>query len=184
MATHKPLKQKYQEDVVPALKKEFGIDNPMAVPKVTKVVVNLGTGERLRDKQSREKLIDDIARITGQMPKVQAARISVAGFGIRAGMPVGLSVTLRRDRMYHFLDRLISVTLPRLRDFKGVSRKSFDHAGNYNLGLSEHTVFPEIDLAKVDRPHGVQITVVTSTSDKEHSERMLELMGMPFEKEE
>src|SRR3989344_2250691 len=168
---HKALKQKYFEDVISALKTEFEIKNPMAVPKVSKVVVNMGTGERLRDKASRTKLIEDVAAITGQMPKVQAARVSIAGFGIRAGMPVGLSVTLRRDRMYHFLDRLISVVLPRLRDFKGISKSSFDHAGNYNLGLSEHTVFPEIDLAKVDRPHGIQITIVTSTKDKKQAER-------------
>lgn len=181
---HTPLKEKYQKTVVPSIMKEFGIENTMAVPQVKKIVVNMGTGDKLRHKETKEKLIADMAIITGQKPRVQAARISVSGFALREGMPVGLTSTLRRDRMYHFLDKLISVVLPRLRDFRGVSSKSFDKAGNYTLGITEHTVFPEIDLAKVDRPHGLEITVVVKNSNPERSKALLAALGMPFEKEE
>jgi len=181
MTKHIPIKQKYLESQE-SLAREFGLANLMAIPKITKVVVNMGTGERLRDKAVREKLISDLSIITGQKPKVQAARISVAGFGIREGMPVGLTVSLRKERMYNFLDKFISVVLPRFRDFRGVSTKSFDKYGNYTLGISEHTVFPEIDLATVDRPHGLEITIVIKNSNPEKSKLLLEKLGMPFEK--
>lgn len=178
------LKQKYQKEIMPELKKEFELKNVHSIPKVHKVVVNLGTGEKLRDKGTREKLTTHIAAITGQKPKVQQARVSVAGFGIRAGMPVGLTVTLRGDRMYDFLQKLITIVLPRLRDFRGVSGTSFDGNGNYTLGMTEYTVFPEIDITQVDRPHGIEITVVTNAGSKEKGYRLLELLGMPFVKED
>ena len=184
MNKHIALKEKYQKEVMPALATEFSTKNPMALPVVSKITINMGTGDRLRNKEFKEKLMADLALITGQKPKVQPARISVAGFAVREGMAVGLTTTLRRDKMYNFLDKLISVVLPRLRDFRGVPLRSFDQAGNYTLGMGEHTVFPEIDLAKVDKPHGLEITVVIKRSNPEKSKRLLALMGMPFEKAE
>jgi large subunit ribosomal protein L5 len=177
------LKQKYLKEVVPALTREFDIKNKMAVPMVTKIVVNTGLGEMTKDKSLKDIISKDIAAITGQIPSVRRAKISVATFGIRAGMPVGLSATLRGTRMYDFLDKLISITLPRLRDFRGVSMKSFDQSGNYTLGFTEHTVFPEIDQSKSGKPQGFEITLVTNTKDLEKAKRLLELIGMPFEKE-
>jgi large subunit ribosomal protein L5 len=178
------LKQKYEKEVKPALAKELKIANPMAVPQLVKVVVNMGTGQGFRDKEGFAKLQADLAAITGQKPKVQSAHISVAGFNLRAGMSVGLSTTLRGDKMYAFLEKLIAVVLPRLRDFRGVPTKSFDKSGNYTLGLVEHTVFPEIDLAKVDKPHGLEVTIVNTARNKEEGKMLLELLGMPFIKEE
>lgn len=178
---HIPLKQKYI-DIMPKLSEDLGLKNLMSLPKITKIVVNMGTGERLRDKASKEKLVADVAAITGQKPKVQLAKMSVAGFGVREGMPVGLTVTLRRDKMYQFLDKLVSVVLPRFRDFRGVPVRSFDKAGNYTLGVAEHTVFPEIDLANVDRPHGLEITIVIENSNPKNSKVLLGMLGMPFEK--
>jgi len=180
MKMHIQLKEKYEKDIRLNMAKVSG--NHMNVPRLEKIVVNMGTGDRLRDKNTKGKIINDLAAITGQVPKVQKARISVAGFGIREGMPVGLSTTLRRDRMYHFLDRLVSVVLPRIRDFRGVPAKSFDGAGNYTLGIFEHTVFPEIDLAKVDKPHGLEITLVIRNSNPKKSKELLTELGMPFEK--
>ncbi len=185
MATKtQPIKTVYKEEIVKTLAKEFDIKNVHAIPRISKIVINMGTGEKLRDKNMKEKLMTHFAAITGQKPKVQQARVSVAGFGLRAGMPVGLTATLRGDRMYDFLQKLITVVLPRLRDFRGVSRTSFDGSGNYTLGLSEYTVFPEIDIAQVDKPHGMEITIVSNSGNKERAYRMLELMGMPFVKEE
>lgn len=178
------LREKYEKEVKSELKKVLGIENEFALPRITKVVVNMGTGDKLRDKSKKEKLIKEFSLITGQAPKIQNARLSIAGFGLRAGMPVGLSSTLRKDKMWNFLQKLIYITLPRLRDFRGVSAKSFDQAGNYTLGIREHIVFPEIDLATVDKPHGLEITVVLKNSDKEKSFKLLELLGMPFEKED
>lgn len=183
MNKHKALKQKYIEDILPKLAAEFSTKNIMSLPRIEKVVVNMGTGDRLRDKAAREKLMSELAAITGQKPKVQAARMSVSGFGIREGMPVGLTVTLRRSRMYAFLERLAVVVLPRFRDFRGLPSKGFDKGGNYTLGVAEHTVFPEIDLAKTDRPHGLEITIVIKNSNPEKSKLLLEMLGMPFEKE-
>lgn len=182
--THTSLKEKYQKEVKAKIQKDFEIDNVMSIPVISKVVVNMGTGDKLRNKDTKEKLITDLSLITGQKPRVQAARLSISGFALREGMPVGLTTTLRRDRMYHFLDKLISIVLPRLRDFRGVPTKSFDMAGNYTLGMAEHTVFPEIDLAKSDRPHGLEITIVIKHSSKEKSKALLEALGMPFEKTE
>lgn len=178
------LKQKYKKEVAPKLMKEFGIKNKLAVPRITKVVVNSGIGSLSRDKAARESMIEELAAITGHRPSVQPARLSVAGFGIRDKMPVGLKVTLRRDRMWNFFDKLVSIVLPRLRDFRGTSLKSFDKEGNYNIGIVEHTVFPEIDLGKVSNVRGLQITIVTSTKDIKKAKRLLALLGMPFEKEE
>lgn len=180
----KNLKQKYQEEIKKTLKDEFKIKNDLSVPRVTKVVVNSGIGAATKDKSLVETFAKDFAIITGQYPAVQKARVSVASFNVRAGMPVGLRTTLRGKRMYAFLERLFTVTLPRLRDFRGLPRKSFDKAGNYTLGLVEHTVFPEVDLTKAVRPFGLEITIVTSTKDKEKAERLLELIGLPFEKKQ
>jgi len=176
------LKEKYEKEIKPTLVKEFELKSPMAAPKLTKIVVNMGTSDKLRDKENKSVLTEDLATITGQKPKVQKARISVAGFALRQGQPVGLTVTLRRERMYNFLDKLISVTLPRLRDFRGIPLKSFDKAGNYTLGIKDYSVFPEIDLGRGNQ--GMEITVVTSSNDREQAKRLLELIGMPFEKED
>lgn len=177
------LKDKYSSEVTDILMKEFDLKNVNSVPMIKKVVINSGIGETLKNKEYLETFIKDMATITGQKPSVQKARISVATFGIRKGMNVGLRTTLRGDRMYSFLDRLFSVVLPRLRDFKGLNRKSFDDQGNYTLGIIEHSVFPEIDLTKVTKSFGMEITLVCNSKDKQKSMRMLELMGMPFEKE-
>ncbi len=176
------LKEKYEKEVVSSLAKEFGIDNRMALPKITKVVVNMGVGNTLHDKKLLEQYKSDLGLITGQLPQVRQARVSVASFGVRRGMSVGLKATLRGVRMYSFIDKLFSIILPRLRDFRGVSLKSFDANGNYTLGISEHTVFPEIDPNK-SLAHGLEITIVTSTKKQEEAKRLLELLGMPFEKE-
>ncbi|KKR30301.1 50S ribosomal protein L5 [Candidatus Woesebacteria bacterium RIFCSPHIGHO2_01_FULL_39_32] len=177
------LKQKYEKEIRKSLAAEFRIDNSLAIPKITKVVVNMGVGEASKNKEVLESTKKDLAAITGQMASVRNAKVSVASFGIRRGMPVGLKVTLRGERMYSFLDKLFSINLPRLRDFRGLSVKSFDKYGNYTLGLIEHSVFPEIDLAKV-QPRGLEITIVTNTNNVDMSKRLLELLGMPFEKKE
>lgn len=181
--THMSLKEKYEKEVRPVLEKELDIKNPMATPKLVKVVVNIGTAELYKNKEGYAKLQTELAAITGQKPKIQAARVSVAGFNLRAGMQVGLSTTLRGAKMYSFLEKLIAVVLPRLRDFRGIPTKSFDKAGNYTLGFVEHTVFPEIDLTKVERPHGLEVTVVNTARNKEEGKKLLELLGFPFEKE-
>lgn len=177
------LKEKYEKEIAPQLLKEFSIKNKMAVPKVEKVVINMGAGEISRSKEIKEALLRDLATITGQVPKVTVAKVSIASFDIRAGMPVGLSVTLRGNRMYLFLDKIFSIVLPRLRDFRGVPATSFDKSGNYTLGLTEHTVFPEIDITKTGAPRSLEITIVTNTKETEKSKRLLELMGAPFKKE-
>lgn len=176
------LKEKYEKEVLSILKEEFDIKNRSAIPKVEKVVLNMGAGEISKEKELKELLLRDLAIISGQIPSVRLAKVSVAAFGIRLGMPVGLSVTLRGERMYAFLDKLFSIVLPRLRDFRGLSVKSFDKGGNYTLGFSEHTVFPEIDSAKSNKPRGLEVTIVTNTQDQKEAERLLELLGMPFEK--
>jgi large subunit ribosomal protein L5 len=176
------LKEKYIKEIAPALTEEFKIENKMAVPSVVKVTVNSGIGSIVKNKEQVESLKNDLATILGQVPQVRSAKVSVASFSLRRGMIVGLKTTLRGDRMYSFLDRLFSIVLPRLRDFRGLSLKSFDKRGNYTLGIEEHTVFPEVDLVK-SVPHGLEITIVTSTVDKNKSKRLLELLGMPFEKD-
>jgi len=155
----------------------------MAIPKLSKVVVNMGVGDMVKNQAGMEALKKDLTQITGQMPSTRLAKVSIASFNLREGMPIGLSVTLRGDRMYSFLDRLFSIVLPRLRDFRGISVTSFDKAGNYTLGMSEHVVFPEIDITKSAPAHGMEITIVTTAKNKETSKRLLELLGCPFIKE-
>ena len=177
------LKQKYQKEVISQLLKEIEVKNNMAVPKIEKVVVNMGIGEVAKNKEMLDQVKKDMAVITGQMPQIRGAKVSVASFGIRRGMPDGLRVTLRSEKMYSFLDKLFSIVLPRLRDFRGVSKSSFDRQGNYTLGIVEHTVFPEIDITK-SQSRGLEITIVTKSKDIEESMKLLELLGMPFEKGE
>ncbi|MEK7497849.1 MAG: 50S ribosomal protein L5 [Patescibacteria group bacterium] len=157
--------------------------NIMAEPKLVKVVVNSGIGDLVKSKDAQEKFKNDLAQITGQLPSVRKAKISVAGFNLRAGMPVGMAVTLRGKRAMNFFKKLTSIVLPRLRDFRGVSKNSFDKFGNYTLGVAEHTVFPEIDPTKIDKPRSLEITVVTTAKDKDQGFKLLEALGMPFEKE-
>jgi len=175
------LKKKYEKEVLSALSKEFGISNKLALPRITKVVVNMGIGNVIKNKEATAQVKSDLAAICGQQPQVRPARLSVASFAIRSGMPVGLKSCLRGERMYSFLDKLFSIVLPRLRDFRGVSSKSFDGRGNYTLGIEDHTVFPEIDLAK-SQSRGLEISIVTSTQDDKKAKRLLALLGMPFEK--
>jgi large subunit ribosomal protein L5 len=177
------LLEKYQKEISPKLAQEFGIKNKMAVPYIDKIVLNVGVGEIARNKESLELSKKDLAEITGQLPSIRPAKVSVASFGIRVGMPVGLALTLRGERMYAFLQRLISIVLPRFRDFRGVSEKSFDSKGNYTLGVEEYSVFPEIDLAKPHALKGFEITIVIKGSDKKKSKRLLQELGMPFAKE-
>lgn len=178
------LKNKYQKEIVPKLMKKLKINNSLAVPKVTKVVVNVGLKEALEDKSVLEKISEELALITGQKPKVCRAKKSIAGFKLRAGDPIGLMVTLRRDRMYDFLEKLLNITLPRVKDFQGVSPDSFDGRGNYTLGLEEQIVFPEIDSAKIEKIHGLEITIVTNAGDDRKAKKLLELLGMPFKRED
>src|SRR3972149_8920226 len=177
------LKEKYQKEIKGILAEEFEIKNKMAIPKVLKVTVNMGIGEISKSKELKESLSRDLAAISGQKPSIRAAKVSIATFGIRAGMPVGLAVTLRGVRMYDFLDKLFSIVLPRLRDFRGVPNKSFDARGNYTLGITDHTVFPEIDVSKTGTPRGLEISIVTDAGETEKAKRLLTLMGMPFAKE-
>jgi large subunit ribosomal protein L5 len=175
------LKEKYQKEILPQLKKELELKNVHAVPHLQKVVVNVGMGDMSKNKEMATQAKQDLATITGQAPSVRQAHISVASFSLRRGMPVGLKVTLRGERMYSFLDKLFSIVLPRLRDFRGISDHGLDKSGNYSMGLSEHTVFPEIDITK-SKPFGIEITMVTTAKDPKSARRLLELLGMPFEK--
>ena len=174
------LEEKYKQEIVPLLMKEWDLKNPLAVPKVTKVVVNVGLKEAVEDKSALEKVSQSLALITGQKPKICRAKRAIAGFKLRAGAPIGLMVTLRRKRMYDFLEKLFHVVLPRIKDFHGVSPDSFDGHGNYTLGLEEQTVFPEIDPATVERIHGLEVTIVTNTDDDQKAKKLLALMAMPF----
>jgi large subunit ribosomal protein L5 len=174
------LKDRYLKDVVPALKKEFGYANIMAVPKIEKVVVNMGLGEATQNVKLIDVAHDELSRITGQRPVTTRARKSIAAFKVRQGMPVGVSVTLRGDRMYEFLDRLMNIALPRVRDFKGVSPKGFDGRGNFTLGLRDQLMFPEIDYMKVDKARGMNVSVVTTARTDQEGRRLLQLLGMPF----
>lgn len=174
------LKERYDGEVVPGLKKEFGYANPMAVPKITKVVVNMGLGEATANAKLVDVGADELARITGQKPATTRAKKSIAAFKLREGMAVGAVVTLRGERMFEFLDRLISIALPRVRDFKGVSPRGFDGRGNYTLGLRDQLMFPEIDYMKVDKPRGMNISVVTTAKTDEEARKLLQLIGMPF----
>ena len=176
------LKEKYVKDVVPALRKEFGYKSVMAVPKIEKVVVNMGLGEATSNAKIIDTGADEIARITGQKPVTRRAKKSIAAFKVRKGMPIGTMVTLRGEKMYEFLDRLISVALPRVRDFRGVPTKSFDGRGNYTLGIRDHLIFPEIDAGKVDKSKGMNITIVTNAKNDEQARFLLRELGMPFGK--
>ena len=174
------LKEKYQKDVVPALQKEFGYKNVMAVPRIEKVVVNMGLGEATANAKLIDTGADELARITGQKPVTRRAKKSIAAFKVRKGMPIASMVTLRGERMWEFLDRLMSIALPRVRDFKGVSPRGFDGRGNYTLGLRDQLLFPEIDYMKVDKGRGMNISFVTTAKTNEEARRLLQLMGMPF----
>ena len=176
------LKEKYRQEVVPALRKEFNYKNPMQVPGVHKVVVNIGMGEVIQNAKAMDAAVSDLATITGQRPVITRAKRSVAAFKLREGMQIGCMVTLRGDRMYQFLDKLVNVALPRLRDFQGVSPEAFDGRGNYTLGLREQLVFPEIDYDKVDKVRGMEVSIVTTARTDEEGRRLLKLMGMPFKK--
>jgi large subunit ribosomal protein L5 len=174
------LRDRYMKDVAPALKKEFGYKNVMAIPKIAKVVVNMGLGEATQNAKIVDTGADELGRITGQKPVITRAKKSIAQFKVRKGMPIGTMVTLRGERMWEFLDRLVSVALPRVRDFRGVSPRGFDGRGNYTLGLRDQLIFPEIDYMKVDKARGMNVCVVTSAKTDEESRRLLQLLGMPF----
>jgi large subunit ribosomal protein L5 len=174
------LKERYDKDVVAALKKEFGYTNVMAIPKITKVIVNMGLGEATQNAKIADTGADEIARITGQKPVITRAKKSIAQFKLRKGMPIGAMVTLRGERMWEFLDRLMAVALPRVRDFRGVSPRGFDGRGNFTLGLKDQLLFPEIDYMKVDKARGMNISVVTTAKTDEESRKLLQLLGMPF----
>lgn len=176
------LKEKYQQEVVPALQKEFNYKNPMQVPTLNKVVVNIGMGEVIQNPKAMEAAVADLATITGQRPVITRAKRSVAAFKLREGMQIGCMVTLRGERMNLFLDKLINVALPRLRDFQGISADAFDGRGNYTLGLREQLVFPEIDYDKVDKVRGMEISIVTTAGSDQEGRRLLALLGMPFKK--
>ncbi len=174
------LRDKYQKDVVPALKKEFGYKNVMAVPRIQKVVVNMGLGEATSNAKLVDVGADELARITVQKPVTRRAKKSIAAFKVRKGMPIGTMVTLRGERMWEFLDRLMTIALPRVRDFKGVSPKGFDGRGNYTLGLRDQLIFPEIDYMKVDKARGMNVSVVTTAKTDEEARKLLQFIGMPF----
>ncbi|HEX8745831.1 MAG TPA: 50S ribosomal protein L5 [Pyrinomonadaceae bacterium] len=174
------LKERYQKEIAPAISKEFGIDNPMAVPRLEKIVLNMGMGEAIANNKVLDTAADELRAIAGQKPVVTKAKKSIASFKLRQGMPIGVMVTLRGDRMYEFLDRLITVALPRVRDFRGVSPRAFDGRGNYTLGIREQLIFPEIDFNKVDKTRGLNISIVTTARNDEQARSLLKSLGMPF----
>jgi large subunit ribosomal protein L5 len=174
------LKEHYQRDVIPALRKEFNYRNVMAVPKITRVVVNMGLGEGTQNAKIVDTGAEELSKITGQKATVTRAKKSIAQFKVRRNMPIGAMVTLRGERMYEFIDRLIAIALPRVRDFRGVSARGFDGRGNYTLGLRDQLMFPEIDYLKVDKARGMNISFVTTAKTDEEARRLLQLMGMPF----
>jgi large subunit ribosomal protein L5 len=174
------LRDRYEGEVVPALRKEYGYPNVMAVPRLSKVVVNMGLGEATQNAKIVDTGADELGKITGQKAAVRRAKKSIAQFKVRQGMPVGAMVTLRGERMYEFLDRLMNIALPRVRDFRGVSPKGFDGRGNYTLGLRDQLLFPEIDYMKVDKARGMNVSVITTAKTDEEARKLLQLMGMPF----
>ncbi len=174
------LKEKYKNDIAPALAKEFDIKNPMAIPRIEKIIVNMGMGEAVSNAKILDTAVEELRAITGQKPVVTKAKKSIASFKLRQGMNIGTMVTLRGDRMFEFLDRLISVALPRVRDFRGISGKAFDGRGNYTLGIREQLIFPEIDFNKVDKTRGMNISIVTTAKTDEQSRSLLKALGMPF----
>ena len=176
------LKQKYQQEVRKKLQDEFGIKNVMAVPKVDKVVLNMGVGEAIANSKVLDNAVEELAIIAGQKPVIRRAKKSIASFKLREGVPIGTSVTLRGEKMYEFLDRLINIALPRVRDFRGVPTRSFDGRGNYTLGIRDHFIFPEIDVGRVDKSKGMNITIVTTAKNDEQARVLLRELGMPFGK--
>jgi large subunit ribosomal protein L5 len=174
------LRDRYREEIAPALKEKFGYENVMQIPRLEKIVVNMGVGEAAQDSRALDGAMDELAKITGQKPQLRRARKSIAGFKIREGMPVGARVTLRGERMWEFLDRLISIALPRVRDFRGIDPRSFDGRGNFALGLREQLIFPEISYDAVDATRGLDVAVVTTAETDEEARELLRLLGMPF----
>ncbi len=174
------LRDRYREEVAPALQERFDIPNPMRIPKLEKIVVNMGVGEAAQNSRALDGAMEDLAKITGQKPQLRRARKSIAGFKIREGMPVGARVTLRGERMWEFLDRLISIALPRVRDFRGINPRSFDGRGNFALGLREQTIFPEVSYDSIDATRGLDVAVVTTAETDEEARELLRLLGMPF----
>jgi large subunit ribosomal protein L5 len=174
------LRDKYKKEIAPAIAKEFGIVNTMAVPKIEKIVVNMGVGEAISNSKILDTAVEELRSITGQKPVVTKAKKSIAAFKLRQGMSIGSMVTLRGERMYEFLDRLISVALPRVRDFRGISGKAFDGRGNYTLGIREQLIFPEIDFNRVDKTRGMNISIITTAANDEQARALLKALGMPF----
>jgi large subunit ribosomal protein L5 len=174
------LRERYTKEIAPAIAKEFDIKNPMAVPRLEKIVINMGMGEAVANAKVIDTAVDELTIVTGQKPVVTKAKKSIASFKLRQGMPIGSMVTLRGDRMYEFLDRLVSVALPRVRDFRGVSPKAFDGRGNYTLGVRDQLIFPEIDFNRVDKTRGMNISIVTTARNDEHARALLRALGMPF----
>ena len=174
------LRQRYQDEVVPRLQKEFGIDNIMAVPRIEKVNLNMGVGDAIQNIKVLDDAVEEMGALAGQKPAITRAQKSIAAFKVRQGMPIGCRVTLRGQRMWEFLDRLITVALPRVRDFRGVPSRSFDGRGNYTLGIRDHLIFPEIDYNKIERPKGMNITIVTTAGNDERALYLLRELGMPF----
>jgi len=176
------MQEKYQGEVATALREQYKYANVMQIPRITKMVVNIGLGEALTDANALDKAADEVSAITGQKPVITRAKKSIANFRLREGNPIGVAATLRGPRMWEFLDRLVSAALPRIRDFQGLNPNAFDGRGNYSLGIREQLIFPEIEYDKVDKVHGMQVTIVTSAKNDEEGRRLLELMGMPFRK--
>lgn len=176
------LKKQYNTEVAPKLQKELGISNKMAIPKIDKVIISIGTGRALKDAKLLDIMMENLRKITGQQPVKKAAKVSISNFGVRQGMTVGLQVTLRGEKMYDFIDKLVSLTLPRVRDFNGISRKSFDGNGNYSIGFKEQMVFPELIGDDIQKMHGLGITIKTTATTDEEALKLLELMGFPFTK--
>lgn len=176
------LKEKYQSEVAPKLRKELGCANVMQVPRITKIIVNMGLGEAIANSKVLDSAVDELARIAGQKPTIRRAKKSISNFKLRAGMPIGAAVTLRRNRMYEFFDRLTNIAMPRIRDFRGASPEGFDGRGNYTLGIKEQIVFPEIEYDKIDKIRGMGVTIVTTARTDEEAFLLLKEMGMPFGK--
>jgi len=174
------LRERYKKEIIPRLMELYGYHNVMQVPRLEKIALNIGVGEAIQDAKALEAAEGDLATISGQHPVITRAKKSIAAFRLRSGMPIGLKVTLRGERMYHFFDRLVNVTLPRMREFHGVSRNSFDGQGNYSLGFKEQIVFPEIEYDKVDKVRGLQVSIITTAKTDEEGRHLLELLGMPF----
>ena len=177
------MRERYQQELVPALMKDLNLENVMQVPRVLKVVVNIGMGESIQNAKTLDAAVGDLTQIVGQKPVITKAKKSIAAFKVRTGMPIGVMVTLRQDRMYEFLDRLINIALPRVRDFQGVPTKAFDGHGNYTLGLREQLIFPEIEYDRIDKLRGMEIVFVTSAKTDAQARRLLELLGMPFRRD-